>query len=694
MGSSSAPASKALLQPGKNSWKLAGASRVAPLVDAKAYFEAVAWAAERAEHTLFFLCWDIDSRISLLPDAKENGDYWSEPASRNLADFLLHLVETKPNLRIYILCWDFLFFYANEREGKKEAIRRFTRHPRIHFHFDSTGPFLVSHHQKMVVADDQVAFNGGLDITQRRWDTPEHRVERALRTDPTGRRYEPFHDVQLAVEGEAARDLGRLCRERWKARTGVDVPLAPGEPDPALWPPFLEPMVEHARVAISRTIPSHRAQPEVRECFELFADMIRAARDYIYIENQYLTSAKIGALLEERLREANPPEIVILLRQHDSKWTEAISMSLLRTRLVRRLRAADRHGRLRVLCPWASREANTCINLHSKVFIADDRVARVGSANLCGRSEGMDTECDVTVCVEGEGEGEKRASIRAFRDRLLAEHLGITPGEAAAALAENPSMLALIERYQYRRDKTVHPCQEPTKMWLELIAPSRGIVDPESPRQLMRSIRHLFAGLFVAVAILTAFLVLPSPDYQGTLTAWAAMVAAQPLAPVGMTLTFALLTFLGCPLIPLTVAFALLLPPLETFLYAMVGALLSSTLVYLLPRSGFLRTLAESERLEKAREALSRQGFWPVVVVRLLPVAPFWLMNFAMGALGVKFRHYLPATFLGLLPGFLAIAWLEDKARAQGSVSLLAAYLAAFLAFSWAVQRGLRKLLE
>ena len=670
---------------------------MAPLVDAKAYFEAVAWAAERAEHILFFLSWDIDSRISLLPDARENGDYWSEPGARAFGDFLLHLVETRPSLHIYILCWDFLFLYANERESKRDAVKRFCRHPRIHFQYDKTGPFLISHHHKMVVADDELAFCGGLDITQRRWDTPEHRVERALRTDPDGKRYEPFHDVQMAVEGEIARDLGFVCRERWKARTGVDIPLAPPRIESGLWPGFLEPMVEEEEVAISRTIPAYKQQQEVRECFELFADMICAAKDYIYVENQYLTSAKIGALLEARLREASPPEIVILLRQHDSKWTEAISMSLLRTRLVRRLRAADRHGKLMVLCPWASMETKTCINLHSKVFIADDRIARIGSANLCGRSEGMDTECDVSVVVEGEREGEaakKMRSIRRFRDRLLAEHLGLSLEETEAALAQDPSMLSLIHRYQGQRDKTVRPCQEPSKMWLELIAPSRGIVDPESPRQLNSSIRHLLGGLALALAVLAAFLFLPPPDYSGTLSAWAAWVAEQPLAPVGMTLTFALLTLIGCPLIPLTVAFALLLPPLETFLYAMIGALASSTLVYLLPRGGFLKALGRSERFEKVRETLSKGGFWPVVVVRLIPLAPFWLMNFCMGALGVKFRHYLPATFLGLLPGFVAIAWLEDKARAQGSASLLALYLAAFLAVSWAVQRGLRKLLE
>lgn len=672
-------AQQSVFEPGRNAWRVNHATRCAPLVDAKEYFEAIRWACERAERSIFFLCWDIDSRIRLSPE---------DPSSPTFGDFLLQLVERKPDLHIYILCWDFLFIYANERESKREARKQFGRHPRIQFYFDKTGPHLVSQHQKLVVVDDQLAFCGGLDITQRRWDTPEHPVHRKLRTDPTGHSYEPFHDVMLAVMGPVAKDLGVICRERWKRRTGQAIELNGHPAHPELWPASLEILAENAPVAVSRTVPESRGVEEVKECLALFEDSIRASKEYIYIENQYLTSKRIGDLLVERLAEENPPEIVILLRQHDSKWTEAISMSLLRTRLIKRLRAHDPKKRIRILCPTASKKEAVCTNLHSKVFIADDRFVRVGSSNLCGRSEGMDTECDLAL----EASDEKgRARVRSFRDRLLAEHLGISREAAASSLREHGSMLRLVEEKMGESDRTVNDCTEEERPLLTLIAPSRAIVDPENPRQLNRAIRRLNGGLFLAFAFVTLLAALPRLPYRESLGPLAAWVGAQPLAPVGMTLLFAVLTLLGCPLLPLAVAFALLLPPLETFSYAMTGALLSSSLVYFFPR---WKKNDQSERLEQVRLFLGKEGFWPVVLIRLVPLAPFWIVNFCLGAVGVKFRHYLPATFLGLLPGFLMIAWFEDRVQEKGFTGWLALALAAFVTVSWLVQKRVQKRME
>src|SRR5260221_263185 len=50
------------------------------------------------------------------------------------------------------------------------------------------------------------------------------------------------------------------------------------------------------------------------------------------------------------------------------------------------------------------------------------RWASIGSSNISNRSMGVDTECDVVV--EARGERRVAQAIRAFRDRLLAEHLG------------------------------------------------------------------------------------------------------------------------------------------------------------------------------------------------------------------------------------------------------------------------------
>jgi phosphatidylserine/phosphatidylglycerophosphate/cardiolipin synthase-like enzyme len=60
----------------------------------------------------------------------------------------------------------------------------------------------------------------------------------------------------------------------------------------------------------------------VREVEALYRDAIAAARQSIYIENQYLTSAVIGDALAERLRQPQGPDIVLVLPQKSPGWLE------------------------------------------------------------------------------------------------------------------------------------------------------------------------------------------------------------------------------------------------------------------------------------------------------------------------------------------------------------------------------------
>lgn len=80
--------------------------------------------------------------------------------------------------------------------------------PRLSFRLDDTHPLGGSHHQKVVVVDDAVAFVGGLDLTHGRWDTPRHSQDEPNRRDAQGRPSRANHDVQAIVDGAAARALG------------------------------------------------------------------------------------------------------------------------------------------------------------------------------------------------------------------------------------------------------------------------------------------------------------------------------------------------------------------------------------------------------------------------------------------------------------------------------------------------------
>lgn len=169
------------------------------LVDAADYFRCVREAIVAARHSVFILSWDIDTRMLLMPGGANDG--FPEP----LGDFLHAVVSARPELQIHVLNWDFAMLYALEREWLPVYKLGWRTHQRLKFALDAKHPIGGSHHQKVVVVDDALAFVGGLDLTRSRWDTPEHATDAPLRRDPDGAPFGPFHDVQAMVDGEAAR---------------------------------------------------------------------------------------------------------------------------------------------------------------------------------------------------------------------------------------------------------------------------------------------------------------------------------------------------------------------------------------------------------------------------------------------------------------------------------------------------------
>src|SRR5690606_16658749 len=157
------------------------------------------------------------------------------------------------------LSWDFAMIFARDREWVPLYKLGWKTHPRprLEFRLDDKHPVGSSHHQKVVVIDDEVAFVGGLDLTHGRWDTPEHRPIQPYRRDAHGRLSRPNHDVQALVSGPVAAALGDLCRDRWLRATGhpphYDGAAPPNDP----WPENVQPDLFDVEVAIARTDPGY-----------------------------------------------------------------------------------------------------------------------------------------------------------------------------------------------------------------------------------------------------------------------------------------------------------------------------------------------------------------------------------------------------------------------------------------------------
>jgi phospholipase D1/2 len=358
------PLQPSILEVGRNCWRLQPADRAAFLIDGAAYYRAFRKAAVQAERSIMILGWDFDSRVRMLSDEESDG---FPPC---LGDFMQALLARRRTLHVHVLIWDFHLVYAFEREWWPLSALR--AHRRLHFRMDGTHPVGASHHQKVAVIDDAVAFVGGLDLAQCRWDTPEHLPNHPLRVFSDGRPCRPFHDVQMMVDGKAALSLGTHFRIRWSRATGHHIPSPSAALRHAPWPSTVKPDMEMVRVGISLTEPTYMDRSEVRQVERLYLDAIQAARRYIYIETQYLTSSTLGAALLERLQEPGGPEIVIILHPNSDGWLEQYTMDVLRGRVLKRLRAADTHQRLGLYYPQIPGLGPQCISLHSKVLIVDD----------------------------------------------------------------------------------------------------------------------------------------------------------------------------------------------------------------------------------------------------------------------------------------------------------------------------------
>src|SRR6478672_563393 len=300
-----------IFQPGQNVWRIEHADRASVLIDACSYFGAVRAALLQARRSVFIIGWDLDSRTRLVGDDCTPQDGW--PVT--LREFLTRLVDERPELTVHLLGWDFALLYALEREPLQSLTLGWNTPDRVRFRLDNTLPVGASHHQKIIAIDDALAFSGGLDLTIRRWDTCQHTIDNADRCDPAGQPYRPFHDVQMMVDGAAARALGELARERWLRAARESVPPTEGLAAP--WPQEVRPDVANVQVAIARTLPQHGGQQEVREVEALFCDMIASAERTIYIENQFLTSNAMAQALARRLKDKPELEaLVVAPRTH------------------------------------------------------------------------------------------------------------------------------------------------------------------------------------------------------------------------------------------------------------------------------------------------------------------------------------------------------------------------------------------
>ena len=456
-----------VLQVGQNCWRKAACSRLAFLIDGKSYFDALAEAFAQAERRIFILGWDFDSRILLRPDR-------AGEAQLPLGRYLNNLVARRPELEIYVLVWRNAIFYGRGAELMALMGESWQDHPRIHFKLDDHHPIGACHHQKIVLVDDKIAFVGGIDLTQRRWDDSRHLTDNPHRRTVEGERHPSTHDVQALADGAIAAAVAELAADRWRLLTGTVLARVETETDP--WPRHVTPEILNHPVAIARTQPAYEGQRPAQEIAALNVSMLEAAQQSIYIEAQYFALPDTAEVLAAHLKKRRGPEVVIVVNGGKQGVIEQYAMTENRDRMFTLLHRADRHDRLRIFFPLSEAVPPCPIKVHSKLMIVDDRLLRIGSANLNRRSTGLDTECDFVVEAETAA---ARKAIVGLRNRLLAEHIGAAEQEFAE-LVETTSVIGAIDRLNGRSPRLLLTAEQPNEEETTLMTGS-GLLDPRRP---------------------------------------------------------------------------------------------------------------------------------------------------------------------------------------------------------------------
>lgn len=420
-------------------------SDVQYLVDGPDTLEAMMEAmrtAEKSSHFIVLLGWSLDVHTIMTPDGT--------PVPRSF----LQVVEERAALGVpvRVLLWDNTLMLSGVdednnplppgsgprrlNENAKAALEKLRTDKKldVYCNLDDNTKGWVSgkvasfagqpgvhsygaHHQKILLVhgnDGLIGFCGGIDI------------------DPNRISY--LHDVHVRVQGWAAEELWRIAEKRWveseddgklpsPATISVLAPASFPKPSAA---PYLASVVQTVgNPTIAKTI-SSTLWPAVQEA-------IGQAKRFIYIEDQYFWSLD---LVDELLKASKRlRHITIVVPDADPGRTEA---SYKRHAAIGELVKRGGPGIEKKIAIFQS-IAPTHELVHAKLFVMDDELAIVGTANANNRGYFLDSEAAICVAersarnVDGTRRGEWFAIegnfARRLRIRLWAEHLALQPEE-------------------------------------------------------------------------------------------------------------------------------------------------------------------------------------------------------------------------------------------------------------------------
>jgi len=250
----------------------------------------------------------------------------------------------------------------------------------------------ATHHQKMLVADGETLYIGGLDLDDRRYDDKDHRRPAV----------ETWHDVQVILQGEVAAEAEAHIRSFRAETEGRSTPARMGH---------LLRTLSSRRSTLSQSI---GPKPVIAEIQDRHLDEVSRAERLIYLESQFFRDRALADALCRRAQSAPDLKLIALLPAAPEEAVSGRTIGLdvkfgedLQSDCVDQVMEAfgDRAVFIapalpRVAPPDGTRavlHAAPIIYVHAKVSIFDDNCAIISSANLNGRSFRWDTEAGVAL---------------------------------------------------------------------------------------------------------------------------------------------------------------------------------------------------------------------------------------------------------------------------------------------------------
>ena len=317
---------------------------------------------------------------------------------------LLGELATRVDVRVLVWAGAPLPLFRPSRGDVRKMRDRLVGDTKIQCALDAKERPMHCHHEKTIVVDDRIAFVGGIDLTSESGDRYDwnHHPPRA----DVG-----WHDACACIEGPAVADVAEHFWMRWREVTGetleeVSRPEAAGSVD----------------LQIVRTIPERIYDATPKGDFgivESYLRALKAAQRFVYIENQFLWSPEIEAVLQDKI--ANPPSpdfrVVLVLPAKPNSGSDDT-----RGMLACLIEADDDNGRV-LACTLYARTGELAdpVYIHAKIAIIDDEWLTLGSANLNEHSLFNDTEMNLVT--------HDRELARKTRLRLWTEHLELQVDE-------------------------------------------------------------------------------------------------------------------------------------------------------------------------------------------------------------------------------------------------------------------------